>query len=114
MLNFIDGPWLSFGDERIIVFTTNHQDRIDPALLRSGHMGMHIQMPYSTPCGFKTLASNYPGTSNHSLFPEIEKLIMEVDVTPAEIAEELMKSEEANIAVEGLIVFLKRVKDGKK
>ncbi|RVW35340.1 AAA-ATPase [Vitis vinifera] len=109
LLNFIDGPWLSFGDERIIVFTTNHQDRIDPALLRSGHMGMHIHMPYSTPCGFKTLASNYPGTSNHSLFPEIEKLIMEVDVTPAEIAEELMKSEEANIAVEGLIVFLKRV-----
>ena len=31
-------------------------------------------------------------------------------MTAAEIAEELMKSEDANIALEGLIEFLKRVK----
>ncbi|KAK6924411.1 hypothetical protein RJ641_010611 [Dillenia turbinata] len=37
--NFIDGLRSSFGDERIIIFTTNHKDRIDPALMRPGGMG---------------------------------------------------------------------------
>ncbi|KAJ9709795.1 hypothetical protein PVL29_001314 [Vitis rotundifolia] len=110
LLNFIDGLWSSCGDERIIVFTTNHKDRIDPALLRPGRMDMHIHMSYCTPYGFKTLASNYLGVSNHRMFTEIERLITEVEVTPAEIAEELMKSEEADVALEGLIEFLKRAK----
>ena len=92
------------------MFTTNHKDRIDPALLRPGRMDMHIHMSYCTPYGFKTLASNYLGVSNHRLFTEIERLITEVEVTPAEIAEELMKSEEADVALEGLIAFLKRAK----
>ncbi|KAJ9709748.1 hypothetical protein PVL29_001294 [Vitis rotundifolia] len=55
-----------------------------------------------------TLASNYLGIKDHK-FPEIEKLIVEVEVTPAAIAEELMKSEEAGIALRRLVVFLKRV-----
>ncbi|KAL7241216.1 hypothetical protein ACSBR2_006772 [Camellia fascicularis] len=49
------------------------------------------------------LASNYLGINNHSMFAEIEKLVTEVEVTPAEIAEELMKSDEADIALGGLI-----------
>ncbi|KAL6350297.1 hypothetical protein AAG906_004245 [Vitis piasezkii] len=108
LLNFIDGLQSSCGDERIIVFTTNHEDRLDPSLLRSRRMDLDIHMSYCTPCGF--LASNYLGVSNHSLFTEVEKLIREVELTPAGIAEELMKSEDANIALEGLIEFLKRVK----
>lgn len=107
LLNFIDGLWSSCGDERIIVFTTNHKDRLDPALLRPGRMDMHIQMSYCTPQGFKILASNYLGISEHFMFLEIEKLITEVEVTPAEIAEELMKSEKAEKALLGLVEFLK-------
>ena len=108
LLNFIDGLQSSCGDERIIVFTTNHEDRLDPSLLRSRRMDLDIHISYCTPCGF--LASNYLGVSNHSLFTEVEKPIREVKLTPAGIAEELMKSEDANIALEGLIEFLKRVK----
>lgn len=67
---------------------------------------MHIHMSYCTPCGFKILASNYLGLTNHSLFTEIEKLITEVEVTPAEIAEELMKSDEADVALKGLVKYL--------
>ncbi|KAJ9709788.1 hypothetical protein PVL29_001312 [Vitis rotundifolia] len=110
LLNFIDGLWSSCGDERIIVLTTNHKERLDPALLRPGRMDMHIHMSYCTPCGFKTLASNYLGIRDHRLFPEIEKLIVEVEVTPAAIAEELMKSEEADFALGRLVEFLTRVK----
>ncbi|KAF8405272.1 hypothetical protein HHK36_010173 [Tetracentron sinense] len=110
LLNFIDGLWSCCGDERIIIFTTNHKERLDPALLRPGRMDMHIHMSYCTPSGFKQLASNYHGISNHGLFQEIEELIMEVDVTPAEVAEELMRSDDANIALQGLNKLLQRKK----
>ncbi|GFS29810.1 P-loop nucleoside triphosphate hydrolase superfamily protein [Actinidia rufa] len=115
LLNFIDGLWSSCGDERIIIFTTNHKDRLDPALLRPGRMDIHIHMSYCTPSGFKILASNYLGINNHSMFTEIEKLITEVEVTPAEIAEELMKSEDADTALEGLLNYLhtKEMEHGK-
>ncbi|KAF5952835.1 hypothetical protein HYC85_010779 [Camellia sinensis] len=101
---------VSCGDEKIIIFTTDHKDRLDPALLRPGRMDMHIHMSYCTPYGFKILASNYLGINNHSMFAEIEKLVTEVEVTPAEIAEELMKSDEADIALGGLIKFLHKKK----
>lgn len=121
LLNFIDGLWSSCGDERIIVFTTNYKEKLDPALLRPGRMDMHIHMSYCTPQGFRILASNYHGISGyHRLFDEIDSLIENCQVTPAEIAEELMRSEDADLALEGVVKLLKRkvdqtveVKDGK-
>ncbi|KAK9113068.1 hypothetical protein Scep_020587 [Stephania cephalantha] len=108
MLNFMDGLWSSCGDERIIVFTTNHKDKLDPALLRPGRMDMHIHMSYCTPDGFRLLVSNYLGIKNHQLMGEIEGLMKNVNVTPAEVAEELMKSDDAEVALNGLVEFLKR------
>ncbi|KAF9620074.1 hypothetical protein IFM89_010724 [Coptis chinensis] len=110
LLNFIDGLWSSCGDERIIIFTTNHKDRLDPALLRPGRMDMHIHMSYCTPSGFKLLASNYLQIKNDPLFEEIELLINYVNVTPAEVAEELMKSDDTKASLKGLINFLERKK----
>jgi chaperone BCS1 len=110
LLNFIDGLWSSCGDERIIVFTTNYKDKLDPALLRPGRMDMHIHMSYCTPCGFKILASNYLNVKEHSLCSEIDELIMETEVTPAEVAEELMKNEDVDTTLTGLIGFLERKK----
>ncbi|GAA0139552.1 hypothetical protein LIER_01073 [Lithospermum erythrorhizon] len=104
LLNFIDGLWSSCGDERIIVFTTNHRDRLDRALLRPGRMEMHINMSYCTPDGFRILASNYLGIEKHETFEEIEKLLKDIQATPAEIAEQFMRYEEA--ALEGVIKFL--------
>ncbi|KAF3503738.1 hypothetical protein F2Q69_00040535 [Brassica cretica] len=77
ILNFIDGLWSSAGDERIIVFTTNHKEQLDPALLSPGRMDMHIHMSYCTSLGFRTLVSNYLGLDdlNHPLCEEIEKLV---------------------------------------
>ncbi|KAL5704712.1 hypothetical protein ACHQM5_023102 [Ranunculus cassubicifolius] len=107
MLNFIDGLWSSCGDERIIVFTTNHKDRLDPALLRPGRMDVHIHMSYCTPCGFRLLAYNYIQVSDHPAFKEIEELLEITKVTPAEIAEVLMKNEDPDITLGGLLGFLK-------
>lgn len=106
LLNFVDGLWSSCGDERIIIFTTNHKERLDPALLRPGRMDVHIHMSYCTPCGFKLLASNYLGFTEHPLFPCVEALIEKARVTPAEVGEQLLRYEEPESALTGLIEFL--------
>ncbi|KAJ9540748.1 hypothetical protein OSB04_027254 [Centaurea solstitialis] len=104
-LNFIDGLWSSCGDERIIIFTTNRKDKLDLALLRPGRMDLHIHMSYCTPCGFRLLASNYLGITQHDLFKQIEDLMSEVDVTPAEVAEQLLKDDNPDTVLDGLIKF---------
>ncbi|XP_037480873.1 AAA-ATPase At3g28610-like [Triticum dicoccoides] len=50
LLNFIDGIWSAHSGEWIIVFTTNHLDKLDAALIRRGRMDLHIEMSY---CGFE-------------------------------------------------------------
>ncbi|KAK6240909.1 hypothetical protein SCA6_006298 [Theobroma cacao] len=115
LLNFIDGLWSSCGDERIIVFTTNHKDRLDPALLRPGRMDVHIHMSYCTPCGFKMLASNFLWIEEHPLFLEIEELLEISKVTPAEVGEQLMKDEVPEIVLRGLIEFLEaKLEEGRE
>ncbi|GFY80353.1 cytochrome BC1 synthesi [Actinidia rufa] len=106
LLNFVDGLWSSCGDERIIVFTTNHKEKLDPALLRPGRMDVHIHMSYCTPGGFRLLAFNYLGLKDHELYGEIEDLIASTNVTPAEVAEQLLKNDEPDDALRGLIEFV--------
>ncbi|RLM85256.1 AAA-ATPase [Panicum miliaceum] len=106
LLNFIDGLWSTCGEERIIVFTTNYRDRLDPALLRPGRMDMHIYMGYCSWEAFRTLARNYFLVDDHELFPEIQALLSAVDVTPAEVSEMLLRSEDVDVALRGLKEFL--------
>lgn len=111
LLNFMDGLWSSCGDERIIIFTTNHKNKLDPALLRPGRLDMHIHMSYCTPVGFKILALNYLGITDHLLFGDIENLIQNVEATPAEVAEYLLKNEDPELALRDLIKFLEVKKE---
>lgn len=106
LLNFIDGLWSSCGDERIVVFTTNHKDQLDPALLRPGRMDLHLHLSYCDFNGFKILAKNYLQVEEHSLFGKIEELLKSVRATPAEIGGELMKGDDAQVSLQGLITFL--------
>ncbi|XP_059661428.1 AAA-ATPase At3g50940-like [Cornus florida] len=106
LLNFIDGLWSCCGNERLIIFTTNHKERLDPALLRPGRMDMHVEMSYCTFSAFKQLALNYLGLCHHQLFDQIEGLLREVKVTPAEVAGELMKNTNAEISLHSLLKFL--------
>ncbi|XP_047320761.1 protein HYPER-SENSITIVITY-RELATED 4-like [Impatiens glandulifera] len=107
ILNFVDGLWSSCGDERIIIFTTNHKDRLDLALLRPGRMDLHVHMSYCTFCGFQILAKNYLGLIEHPLFDDVNFVLEMAMATPAEIAEQLLKSEQHEIALEGVIYYLK-------
>ncbi|KAL3629119.1 hypothetical protein CASFOL_026341 [Castilleja foliolosa] len=109
VLNLVDGLWSTCGDERIIIFTTNHKEKLDPALLRPGRMDMHIHMGYCTPEGFDVLAFNYLGINDQPrLVLEIKELIREIEITPAEIAEHLMRNEDVDHALEGVIDLLKQ------
>ncbi|KAK9138582.1 hypothetical protein Sjap_009176 [Stephania japonica] len=64
-------------------------------------MDKHIHMSYCTKKGFKLLALNFLGINGekqcqqHKHLEEIEELIVQAQVTPAEVAEELMKSDDA-------------------
>ncbi|XVE83341.1 hypothetical protein DITRI_Ditri16bG0081200 [Diplodiscus trichospermus] len=106
LLNFLDGLWSSCGDERIIIFTTNHKEKLDPALLRPGRMDVHIYMGYCTPAGFRKLASTYLGIKQHSSFAAIENLLQSMTITPAEVAQQLMKSDKPEAVLESFIHFL--------
>lgn len=110
LLNCIDGLWSSCGEERIIVFTTNHKDVLDPALLRPGRMDMHIELSYCTPQGFRILASNYLGIKDHQLFEEIDEFLPIVEATPASLAQELMMSDDPDVSLREVINFLKQKK----
>ncbi|CAA7046984.1 unnamed protein product [Microthlaspi erraticum] len=110
LLNFVDGLWSSCVEERIIVFTTNHKEKLDPALLRPGRMDVHILMDYCTPVVFKKLAALYLGIEEHDLFEPIGKMFLEVKATPAEITEQLMVSKNPDVTLKGLVEFL----EGKK
>jgi chaperone BCS1 len=114
LLNFIDGLWSTSGEERIIIFTTNYKDRLDPALLRPGRMDMHVYMGYCGWEAFKTLARNYFVVDDHPLFQEIQGLLAEVEVTPAEVSEMLLRNENVDVALQGLVVFLRAKKQGEE
>ncbi|KAJ6288382.1 hypothetical protein OIU76_024382 [Salix suchowensis] len=106
LLNFIDGLWSSCGDERIIIFTTNYKEKLDPALLRPGRMDVHVYMGHCTPAAFKKLASTYLGIKEHALFKCIEDLIQSTAITPAEVAQQLMKYDKPQDALQSLVEFI--------
>ncbi|PIN13334.1 AAA+-type ATPase [Handroanthus impetiginosus] len=87
LMNFMDGI-LNSQDERIMMFTMNDKDGIDPALLRPGRIDMHIYFPMCDFNSFKNLASNYLGVKEHKLFPQVAEIFQSgATMSPAEISE---------------------------
>ncbi|KAI8570069.1 hypothetical protein RHMOL_Rhmol01G0004400 [Rhododendron molle] len=113
LLNFTDGLWSCCGSERIFVFTTNHIEKLDPALLRSGRMDMHVFMSYCSFPALKILLKNYLGFEEGDLSEEVlgglEGVVEEAQMTPADISEVLIKNRrDKRKAVDELLEDLKR------
>lgn len=88
ILNFMDGIVSSCGEERVMVFTMNCKDQVDPALLRPGRVDVHIHFPLCDFSAFKNLANNYLGVKEHKLFSQVEEIIQGgASLSPAEIGE---------------------------
>ncbi|XP_057823115.2 AAA-ATPase At3g50940-like [Cryptomeria japonica] len=108
LLNFTDGLWSWCGEERIIIFTNNHPEHLDPALLRCGRMDVHIELSYCNFEVFKILAFSYLRIEAHELYPLVEeKITTGAEMTPAEIIEILMsKVDSPDKAVSNVISVL--------
>ncbi|KAF3443175.1 hypothetical protein FNV43_RR12856 [Rhamnella rubrinervis] len=94
LLNFIDGLWSACGGERIIVFTTNYMEKLDPALIRKGRMDKHIELSF---CNFEAFK--------------------ETNITPADVAEHLMPKTlpgDAETSLKTLIQALEQAKEEQK
>ncbi|KAK7860834.1 aaa-atpase [Quercus suber] len=116
ILNFIDGLASACGEEKIIVFTTNHIEKLDPALIRRGRMDKHIELSYCKFEAFKVLAKNYLDIDSHPLFEKINHLLEEVNISPADVAENLMPKTEVggtDASLESLIQALETVREEK-
>lgn len=92
ILNFMDGILNSCcGDERVMVFTMNNKEKIDPAVLRPGRIDVHIHFPLCNFNSFKSLANSYLGVKDHKLFPQVEEIFQSgATMSPAEISEIMM------------------------
>ncbi|EEE60120.1 hypothetical protein OsJ_12995 [Oryza sativa Japonica Group] len=116
LLNFIDGLWSACGGERLIVFTTNHVKKLDPALIRRGRMDKHIEMSYCCFEAFKFLAKTYLDVDSHRLFAAVDELLSEVDMTPADVAENLTPKsldDNADTCLAALVKELEKAKENK-
>ncbi|XP_047976202.1 AAA-ATPase At3g28580-like [Salvia hispanica] len=117
LLNFMDGLWSASGGERIFIFTTNHVDKIDEALIRRGRMDKHIEMSYCCFEAFRVLAKNYLGLDSHEDFEGVRRLLSDIEITTADVAESLVpKSPEmgADECLENLMEALRKRKRKKK
>lgn len=90
VLNFVDGLWSSCVGERLMIFTTNHKDKLDAALLRAGRMDKHIYLGHCEFKAFLILAKNYLGIDDHELMKEVEEVLPAAKMTPADVAEIFM------------------------
>lgn len=115
LLNFTDGLWSCCGDERIIIFTTNHVEKLDAALLRPGRMDMHIHMSYCSFETFKALAKNYLSIDDHPLFDDVKCLLEGGKlITPAQVTEHLFGNrDDPNAAINVLIEWLQKPEEQK-
>ncbi|KAK6162818.1 hypothetical protein DH2020_002659 [Rehmannia glutinosa] len=108
LLNFTDGLWSCCGEERVIVFTTNHRDAVDPALLRCGRMDVHVSLGTCGIYAFRAMVRNYLGLDSHVLFDVVESCMRSGGaLTPAQIGEILLRNRrDADVAVKAVVTAM--------
>jgi len=77
-LNALDG--VASGEERIIFLTTNHIDRLDPALIRPGRVDLAALVDDAVPEQARTLFTNFyeNGRVNDDASDQVEPLAEQV------------------------------------
>lgn len=84
-------------------FLINYKDRFDPTQQRSPWCPhLHVLLH---PCGFNSLFANYLEITDtdHPLISKINEIMQNVLVNPAYVGEQLLKNEDPEIALKGVI-----------
>lgn len=119
LLNFIDGIWSACGEERLVVFTTNHVDKLDPALIRTGRMDKKIEMSYCDFESFKFLARMHLRDdvveAHGAQCDRVRALLQEVNMVPVDVGEHLTprspdEFEDAGPCLARLVTALEKAK----
>lgn len=116
VLSFMDGLLSSScAEERIMVFTTNGKENLDPAILRPGRVDVHIHFPLCDFVAFKNLANSYLGLKEHKLFPQVEEIFQNgSSLSPAEIGELMIANRNSpSRAIKSVITALQTDGDGR-
>ncbi|EER94812.1 AAA-ATPase At3g28580 [Sorghum bicolor] len=121
LLNFIDGIWSACGEERLIVFTTNHVGKLDPALIRTGRMDKKVEMSYCDYESFKFLARMHLRDddvveAHEAQCRRVRALLEEVNMVPVDVGEHLTprspgEFEDAGPCLDRLVTALEKAKE---
>ncbi|KAI8986429.1 P-loop containing nucleoside triphosphate hydrolase protein [Pilobolus umbonatus] len=86
-LSILDGHTLE--DGILFVMTTNHPERIDPAIIRPGRMDLHLQMTYSTHHQMEGIYNMIKAEDDTSklvdIYPDYKEDLPEMKIPPSEI-----------------------------
>ena len=71
------------------MFTTNHVEKLDPALIQTGRMDKKIEMSYCDFESFRFLARMHldEDVEGHELFGVVRALFQEVNMAPVDVGE---------------------------
>lgn len=81
MLNMLDGITSSEG--RLVFMTTNHPDKLDPALIRPGRVDLHIELPNPTPYQIARLYDRFFPDNGYAA--DFSTLVCEKDISMARL-----------------------------
>jgi mitochondrial chaperone BCS1 len=105
-LNALDG--VASGEERIIFMTTNHPERLDPALIRPGRVDLSVLIDDASPHQAKILFTRFYGRDEETLgwedidMQSLEAMGQEVECI---VAEEMVRGRRVSMAaLQGLFI----------
>ena len=73
LLNCLDGAMSK--EDIITIITTNHIEKLDPALIRSGRIDLQVEIKYPTSIEIKEFLLNFYSDKKHSIYYEHIKLL---------------------------------------
>lgn len=113
LLNALDG--VAAGEERVAFLTTNHIDRLDPALIRPGRVDMTVRIGEATRCQAAEMWDRFygdidtDGKGRERFLQRLEELEL---VTDAAGIVKRSKLQTSTAAIQGLFLFNKDNMDG--
>lgn len=101
ILNVLDG--VIDTPQRIIIFTTNHIEHLDPALLRPGRIDLQIELSYLKPDIAEEMIKYYFSDFENNDF--LRKLFSEHQISPATLEQIIRISDDVQTFQKNLEVF---------